>query len=314
MDGSETTTTTVAASAAVGSFKEESLKRPADLGHRRDFRVATYNVKNLFGEEHDPYSGRPSPPASEEQCKALGEVIRALDADVIALQEVQSEPVLRDLFQQYVNKRVSKEERYTTFAFVPARDPRGINVALVTRLAVRGTMTFHDYEFGPQDERAIRFSRDLLGVEVFVTPVYMFLCFIVHLKAKIGGERAEGKRRLEATEIRTLLGEPVFGGNPYIEQDLILAGDMNDDPESNVIGILGGAGPGPRLADILAEVEPNYTYPTHTKYKKTRLDFMFASPSMIEHVAIDTAAIHRDEPTATASDHYPSSVTIRVPS
>jgi endonuclease/exonuclease/phosphatase family metal-dependent hydrolase len=301
-----------------GSAKIELLtevfKRKEDLEDIPEFRIATYNVHNLFGDAPDVHSSRPNPRASEEQLDALAQMILALEADVIAFSEVQNEKVLGDLFRTRVNRKLRNrgEDAFDAFVCVPARDPRGINVALATRLAVRGTMTFHDYEFGA-GPRPDRFSRDLLGVEVFVTPTYSFLFFVAHLKSKIGGERATRKREIEATEIRELFEQPVFGGRPYIEQDLILAGDMNDDPATSVIEILrsdeGPAG----LTDLLADLEPNYTFPTHDRYPQTRLDYLFASPSVLRLVARDTRKIHRDQPAALASDHFPATVTLRVP-
>ena len=212
------------------------LARPEELPRVQEFRVASYNAWNLFGEAHDVYSSRPSDPASDEQLDALAKMILNLHADAIAFQEVQNEKVLASLFRERVNPKIKDAPyRFTTFVCIPARDPRGINVALTTRLAVRGSVTFHDREFGPSDDNAVRFSRDLLGVELFATPEYRFLMFVAHLKSKMGGDEATGKRRLEATEIRTILQDPQMGGNPYIDQDLVLCGDMNDDPDSDVV-------------------------------------------------------------------------------
>jgi endonuclease/exonuclease/phosphatase family metal-dependent hydrolase len=292
------------------------LKRPEELSYVEDFRIATYNVHNLFGKDPDVHAAKPDRPASKKQQQALGAMIRDLDADAIAFQEVQNEKVLKDLFQHYVNPslRRADEEPFSTFVCIPARDPRGINVALATRLAVRGTITLHDYEFGPAEESAIRFSRDLLGVEIFVTPKYRFLFFVAHLKSKIGGPPAQSRRELQAQEIRKLFEEPgLFGGSPYIKQDLILAGDMNDDPDSETIDILRGGARRPRLRDVFEDLKPNFTYPTHRRYKKTRLDFIFASPPMVKNIDFDARAIHRSKRAEEASDHYPASVTINVP-
>lgn len=295
----------------------EVLKRPEELSYVENFRIATYNVHNLFGKGKDVHSAKPDPPASKDQQKALGAMIRDLDADAIAFQEVQNEKVLKDLFTNYVNPSLRRkdEEPFSTFVCIPARDPRGINVALATRLAVRGTITLHDYEFGPLKESPTRFSRDLLGVEVFVTPKYRFLFFVAHLKSKIGGPSAQNRREMQAQEIRKLFEEPgVFGGgSPYIKQDLILAGDMNDDPDSETIEVLRGRARRPRLRDILDGLDPNFTYPTHTRYKKTRLDFIFASPTMARNIDLDGREIHRSKRAVEASDHFPASVTINVP-
>jgi endonuclease/exonuclease/phosphatase family metal-dependent hydrolase len=292
------------------------LKRREELEFVPDFRIATYNVYNLFGDRPDVHASRPGPAASEEQQAALGNMILDLDADAIAFQEVQNEKVLAALFRRYVNPALRRrnEEPFGTFVCIPARDPRGINVALATRLAVRGTISFHDYEFGPIEERSMRFSRDLLGVELFVTPEYRFLLFVAHLKSKIGGAPAERRREMQADEIRELFQQPVFGGQPYIEQDLILAGDMNDDPDANTIDILrGGEDERPPLRDIFEDLEPNFTFPTHNRYRKTRLDFIFASPTITENVDFDVREIHRSERAEEASDHFPASVTIHVP-
>jgi len=291
------------------------LRRPAELEFIPQFRLATYNLHTLYGEAPDVHSGRPDPPTEDDQLRALGKVIRMLDADVIAFQEVQNEKVLANLFRKYVNPalRNANQPRFDSFVCIPSHDPRGINVALATRLAVRGTVTFHDYEFGPVDERSTQFSRDLLGVEVFVTPEYSFLFFVAHLKSKLGPGEGIDKRRLETTEIRNLLERPVFGGRPYIEQSMILAGDMNDDPDAEAIGILRGTDA--PLVDVLADVQPNYTYPTHKKRKKTRLDFVFASSSL--EPQIKERRIHNSdaelELLREASDHFPASLTIDVP-
>jgi endonuclease/exonuclease/phosphatase family metal-dependent hydrolase len=284
------------------------LARPEELPRVQEFRIASYNAWNLFGEAPDVHSARPSDPASDEQLDALAKMILNLHADAIAFQEVQNEKVLGALFRERVNPKIKDAPyRFATFVCLPARDPRGINVALATRLAVRGSVTFHDREFGPTDDDAVRFSRDLLGVELFATPEYRFLMFVAHLKSKIGGDEATGKRRLEASEIRTILEDPQMGGNPYLDQDLVLCGDMNDDPDGEVVRILTeGTGPSAKpLRDVLGSLR---SYPTHKRYKKTRLDYILASPT----IAIQEPEVHTEEPAAEASDHYPVSATVRV--
>jgi endonuclease/exonuclease/phosphatase family metal-dependent hydrolase len=285
------------------------LVRPGELPDVSDFRIAAYNAHNLFGGDPDVYSSRPSPPASDAQLDALGEMILKLDADAIAFEEIQNEKILAELFRTRVNPKIKeKDYRFTSFVCIPARDPRGINVALATRLAVNGTLSFHDRDFGPLDERAARFSRDLLGVELFATKAYRFLFFVAHLKSKMGPDHGEAKRALETQEIRTILETPQFGGNPYIAQDMVLCGDMNDDPDSNAIATLKGDG-ATRLVDVLGTLQPGFSYPTHTKYKKTRLDYILASPGLdITDPKIHTA----EEAAKEASDHYPVSATIRV--
>ena len=153
----------------------EVLARPEELTEVPSFRIASYNVHNLFGDRPDVHSGQPGPPASPEQLKALAKMIVDLDADAIAFQEVQNERVLSDLIRKKVNPKLEKEARFTAFTCLPSHDPRGINVALATRFAVLGAMNFNAREFGPLEERAKKFSRDLLGVDMYATPTYRFI-------------------------------------------------------------------------------------------------------------------------------------------
>jgi len=93
-----------------------------------------------------------------------------------------------------------------------------------------------------------------------------------------------------------------------------VCGDMNEDPGQEPIEILKGKNGATPLRDILSDGGP--TYPTHTRYRKTRLDYMFASPS----IAIEDAMVHRNdvdenvdlEVARKASDHFPVSATVRV--
>jgi endonuclease/exonuclease/phosphatase family metal-dependent hydrolase len=280
------------------------LRRPAELPRRAEITVASYNVYNLFGET----SERPKP---EEQLDALGEMILKLDADIISFAEVENVEALKSLFRSRVNKELEGDDKYDTFICVPANDPRGINVAMATRLSVRGKMSFSDREFGSMEERATRFARDLLGVKIQATPDTdsSFLYFAGHLKSKIGGESAEEKRRMEASEVINILTEPTFGDQPFMAQRLLFAGDMNDDPDSAVIDVLTDGG----LDDLFAAVAPNDTYPTNLpkrRYPSTRLDYLFASAAMKPRVS--RLQIRRDEPSDAASDHYPISASVRV--
>jgi endonuclease/exonuclease/phosphatase family metal-dependent hydrolase len=288
----------------------ETLVMPSQLPERASFIVATYNLHNLFGKGETVNPKKP--PASKEQLDALAEMLIEMDADAIGLQEVGDLATLKELLQKVNRKRARGAFPYTR-VLIPSHDPRGINVAVATRLSVRGAHTSQDREFG-DESRPEKFSRDLLEVQIAATPTYSFTLFVAHLKSKLAmsetqSKRAEQKRGMEATEIRNILGDDEFG-TPHIKRPMLLVGDMNDYPDAAALAKLRGEGP-PVLRDILAEGDhaANYTYPTHNRYRKTRLDYVFASPS----ISIERYKIHRDNPAAKiASDHYPVSVTVKV--
>ena len=171
------------------------LRRPAELPRRAEITVASYNVYNLFGESAE----RPKP---EEQLDALGEMILKLNADIISFAEVEDVETLKSLFRSRVNNELEGDDKYDAFICVPANDPRGINVAMATRLSVRGKMSFSDREFGSMEERATRFSRDLLGVKIsgdagrrLELPVFRRASEIENRRRARGREAPYGGRR-----------------------------------------------------------------------------------------------------------------------
>jgi endonuclease/exonuclease/phosphatase family metal-dependent hydrolase len=287
----------------------EVLRTPGELRDTDRITIAHYNVYNLFGR----YADKPKPLAQRE---ALAQVILALRPDVITFAEVEAEGVLKGFFSGLVNSQLPEEQdKYDAFVCIPANDRRGINVAIVTRLSVQGAMTFHDRDIAREGDTSIKFSRDLLGVEIQMTPnpAHKYLHFASHLKSQIGGAPSADKRGLEAAEIVKILSEPTFGQNPFMSQPCILAGDFNDVPTSKAIGLVSAGG----LIDAFGEVEPNDTYPTNInsgksrkRYPPQRLDYMFATPSMAPRLS--DLAIYREEPTDEASDHYPMTAVMSV--
>jgi endonuclease/exonuclease/phosphatase family metal-dependent hydrolase len=284
------------------------LRTPRQLRETDRITIAQYNVYNLFGN----YAKNPKP---DDQMEALGKVIVGLSPDVIAFAEVQNEWILRRLFQDWVNPQLTEADKYDAFVCIPANDRRGINVALVTRLSVRGAMTFHDREIDTGGEDPIRFSRDLLGVKIQATPDPndTYIHFASHLKSQIGGAAAAEKRGLEATEIVNIFTEPTFGDRPFIDQGCTLGGDMNEQPDKAAVDMLRQGG----LTDAFAAVEPNYTYPTainqgalQRRYPEQRLDYIFTTPSMTQRLS--EPIIYREEATDEASDHYPLTAVLRL--
>ena len=108
----------------------EVLVRRGELPDVQTFRIAAYNVYNLFGADPDVHSGRPNPPTPEDQLDALGEMIRNLDADAIAFEEVQNEKVLANLLRttgqpEDPGQRLSLQQLRVRSGAGPPRHQRG---------------------------------------------------------------------------------------------------------------------------------------------------------------------------------------------
>ena len=121
-----------AASAGLDMGELPSFDLPTSLS------VATYNVQNLFDFEDDPDRNEGEFTPNQEnwsratytaKVKSIAEAIILIDADLIALQEVESEAVLADL----VTEIRSQGGRYYMYTGVsPTRDFRGIALGILS--------------------------------------------------------------------------------------------------------------------------------------------------------------------------------------
>ena len=100
--------------------------------------VATYNVQNLFDFNDDPDhdEGEYTPNVAQwsretydAKLSALAEVFILIDADIITLQEVESEDALSDLAEVILSKG-GKDYRYQGIS--SSRDPRGIALGVLS--------------------------------------------------------------------------------------------------------------------------------------------------------------------------------------
>ncbi len=116
----------------------------AFAGQRPDEIVlATYNVQNLFDLVDDPTTdeGEFTPAAGQwdaarltNRLQRLVQVLQALDADVLLLNEIETEDVLTDLRDAV---RAAGGPDYIEVHVVPTRDPRGIGIGVLSRFPVR---------------------------------------------------------------------------------------------------------------------------------------------------------------------------------
>ena len=101
----------------------------------RTVRIASYNLENLFDNKDDPsLSGKDDDMMSvkpESERKALGEVIRRLDADVLACEEVESYDALIEFREQHL-----KGAGYNYVQSIDVGAERGIEQAVMSRYPI----------------------------------------------------------------------------------------------------------------------------------------------------------------------------------
>lgn len=214
---------------------------------QQEIRFATFNVCNLappgmcFYENLEPYTSE----QYEAKIEWIARHLDALDADVIAFQEIFSQASLKDVLA-----RTQKYRNAEHLGFDP--DPRAErftpNVALVSRLPIVGSaIAISDLPNNPSmpfpdiASSITRFTRPVLHARIQLSSTVLASVFVVHLKSKIPEYRNEEsgvnpshfgvavlrsliRRGIEALGLRYLLNDHMQ--DPHLP--VIVMGDFND--------------------------------------------------------------------------------------
>jgi len=200
-------------------------------------RIATFNCENLFARFKFNKNVDPAKAIkegfdinmvsfdllSEAEKKLTAKAIAALDADVIALQEVEN----LDVLKHFRSARL-KNLKYTFAMLVDGNDPRQIDVAVLSRFPLVATRSHQHL----RDGNAALFSRDCLEVDVQVNGKTLTL-FVNHFKSMLdkknpsqGRKNTRPKRVKQAKEVKKIV-EARFGSSPGSAPWAVL-GDLND--------------------------------------------------------------------------------------
>lgn len=280
-------------------------------------RFVTWNVENLFDAKDDYYRSDESMMTSEKEVdykmQKIASVLNHLNADIVALQEVENRGVLSELNRKYL-----KDLGYEVVLF-EGNDSRGIDNALLTRLPVEKVSSYRhsDYEDKNGDPR--RFGRDLLQVRI--GGALNADVFVVHFKAQPGGAKSDTKREAEALKVLTVISDEMRGPKDY---RVLIAGDFNEilkganeselsvryfvdkklasklkESNSELYGNLA-------LGELIDVCSDSDKYSYNKKPYQSRIDFVLCSPSLAEDVLLADVVNEIDGINLElTSDHYP---------
>lgn len=214
-------------------------------------RVATFNVENLFArirfDRDVPVEAAVRDGWSADQTRfsvldadskvITAQVLLALDADVIALQEVEGLDTLKRFRDRWLGGRTA----YPHVAVLDGNDQRLIDVALLSRFPIVHLRSYQ--HLWDEAENSPLFSRDCLEADVEVPGHGRLTLFVNHFKsmqAPHGQDPARGreltrpKRERQAQAVRALV-EQRFGPRPE-EHPFVVLGDFNDYRETDAQG------------------------------------------------------------------------------
>ncbi|MEO2048187.1 MAG: endonuclease/exonuclease/phosphatase family protein [Pirellulales bacterium] len=270
-----------------------------------ELRIATYNILNLFDGQDDPYHADESTPTKPRaELERLAESLRALNADVVALQEVENRGYLERFVQVFL-----PEMGYQEVVHFDGNDGRGIDVCLLSRVPIGPVRSHRHLRFTGPDGMERSFSRDLLAVTILPPGGDPFEIWVVHLKSNSGGrEHAEPIRLAEVGQARQLLDQ-ALAADP--EARILLMGDFNDVWSSKTMRTLAGTGPTAfwSVASELGEKQPD----TYNKGKfHSMIDFILCSPAMVKAYVKGSCRIIPGSTEKTGSDHNPVTAKFKI--
>lgn len=264
--------------------------------------IATYNVENyLAADRMVEGTYRQAYPKPEAAKQALRAVIRALDVDVIALQEMGSRPYLEELQRDLASDGVN----YPYAELLEAADADR-HVAVLSRRPFISVTKHAELTFSYFGKKEI-VKRGLLEVR-FATDAGEIALFVVHLKSRFTDRPDDPNsalRRLgEATAVRDQVVK-VFP-QPANARFLIM-GDCNDSAASKPVRALAQKGK-TKIAEALPAADSRGEVWSHF-YKKeqiySRVDHVLVSALLMPSVVDGSAKIIDLPEVAAASDHRP---------
>lgn len=196
-----------------------SLYGTAVANHPGRLRIASYNVESLCDTLHDPrledaeFTPQGSKRWNTDRYKTkiahIARVIDDLDADLLVLEEIENEEVLRDLM-------FATQSDYN-YVHRDSRDRRGMDVALLYRSS----------RFFPLHTRRISgrgLSREALFVKGVLANGDTLSVIGVHLPSK---QNAQSYRLNALLSLRSVI-DSILTRNP--SEKLIVLGDFNTEP------------------------------------------------------------------------------------
>lgn len=309
---------------AMRKYGEESAPATKD----GSFRLTTYNIENLFDAHDDPsLTGRnddADDTKPEHQLIATAMAIRAVNPDILCIEEVESEQALLEYRDTYL-----ADMGYEHVVSIDAGNDRGIENSVLSRFPITNAKNWpnkplggvHPEKYGNNKNwyagEPIAFRRSPMMVDVAIPNAdgndsWTLTLFVMHHKSGFYNSywrEAEAKGTLE-------LIQEVLKSDP--DRALVVLGDFNAQITDESVQTYLNAG----FVDIFANHDEDRQSITHESGR--RIDLILANDAAIKQMDTEHAFVYgtaarpdgtswRDLETfdGYASDHYPVSVDMK---
>ena len=199
-------------------------------------RIATYNVQNFFDTNCDTgqcqsgdYERKFTAAQYEAKANSVASGVRRIGADVVLLEEIETEGCLTTLTTKLSNAYPHKQLGETNFN-------GSVDVAVLSKDPIAAVRTHRQDKFTLKDNRTVSFTREFLEVDLDRNGT-LYTVFVGHFKAKVNDDPT--LRLGEATEARRIVLDRMAQSPGRL---IVFGGDLNDVPGSAPINALVAGG------------------------------------------------------------------------
>jgi endonuclease/exonuclease/phosphatase family metal-dependent hydrolase len=270
------------------------------------FRVATFNVRRFFDTvcesgrcTEDDYEAVATPPGFDARAAQLADAILRLDADLISLQEVETQACLDALLV-----RLAGEMPYGVLGEI--HSAASVDVAVLSKTPLEAVIGHRDQQpLTLPDGSITSFSRELLEVHVRAETGEEVVLFATHFRSKSMDDPA---RRLAEAQVASRVVNALATAEPSAL--VLLGGDLNDTPGSPPLDALTVDGGLVRVADDLPTSE-QATY--YYQGRGQAIDHLLLAPSSAMFRVPRSSRVWNDDGGWGGSDHSALTSDFRFP-
>lgn len=292
-------------------FRNEQNSKSNTLSMPQHVRLATYNLKNfsIYASNHQSF---------DIKYNALLKVINAINADILALQEIDGfdslEALNCDLKKSYpyISFHETNSQRQIHFAFM-SRYPYKTTSHRKTRLYHPNNDSFYENlgSAGTKIEPA-QFCRDALQADIELSSAQKISVFNLHLKSNIPTDlKNYSHHEIRHAESYTT-AKIVQENETRTQNPTVIMGDFNQSSGHYSISPLSpDFGYYDLIESELSQSDQSIST-FQNKFRQSRIDYVLLSPKAKEYYVKDTIQIYNDYPAEDASDHYPVHFMLKI--
>jgi len=269
-------------------------------------KILDWNVHNFEDDENDGFQNEWVETTADWDAhrQVVGSVLAALNPDIAILQEVEGMDVLEALNNQEL------AGRYTVLKVALGNDPRGLDLAMLSRIPVDEIVDHKADSFTEAGQAApfYSYARNCLEAHFTINGRKVVL-FGVHYKAK---ESDDPHKRLAEAQHTRSLADAVTTADP--EAATLILGDFNDTPGSPPLDwTVGTTQSAPdKYADAADSVTAADRWTMIYQGNNELVDHQMSNPLFTSMLNTGSVQILHSSDAQTASDHAPVMATYDV--